>query len=184
VRLSVIALAMLAAFAQTEASVGSTQQTSPARKPDVIFVGTEPAVVRAMLTLAKVTKRDVVYDLGCGDGRIPIAAAKMYGARGVGIDIDPSEVAIATAAAKAGGVSDKVTFKVGDIFDPALTFTDATVVTLFLLPELNLRLQPRLQHELKPGTRVVSNSFDMGGTWLPDKTEQVGNFAIYLWIVR
>jgi len=158
-------------------------QDPSARKPDVMFLGTDPAVVRAMLTLAKVTKNDVVYDLGCGDGRILIAAAKTYGARGVGIDIDPVQVAAATAAAQAAGVSDKVTFKVGDIFDPSVTFSDATVVTLFLLPELNLRLQPRLR-ELKRGTRVVSNSFDMGTAWPPDKAEQIGNFAIYLWTVR
>jgi len=156
----------------------------PARKPDVMFLATDPLVVNAMLTLGKVTKNDVVYDLGCGDGRIPIAAAKTFGARAVGIDIDPALITAANDAAKAAGVSDKVSFKVGDIFDPAVTFNDATVVTLFLLPELNLRLQPRLMRELKPGTRVVSNSFDMGPAWPPDKAEQVGNFAIYLWTIK
>ena len=166
------------------ALVAIAQQTPPAKKPDVIFLATDPAVVRAMLALAKVTRNDVVYDLGCGDGRIPIAAAKTYGARGVGIDIDPALVAQASAAAQQAGVSDRVTFKVGDIFDPSVTFSDATVVTLFLLPELNLRLRPRLMKELKPGTRVVSNSFDMGADWRPDRTQQVGNFAIYLWTVR
>jgi hypothetical protein len=101
----------------------------------------------------------------------------------VGIDIDPALIAQATAAAKAAGVSDHVTFRTGDIFDPSVTFKDATVVTLFLRSDLNLRLRPRLQQELAPGTRVVSNSFDMGD-WAPDKTEQVGNFAIYLWTIR
>jgi SAM-dependent methyltransferase len=155
----------------------------PARKPDVIFLPTDPPVVRAMLALANVTKNDLVYDLGCGDGRIVIEAAKTFGARGVGIDIDPALIAEATAAARAAGVSDRVTFRVGDIFEPAVTFKDATVVALFLRQDLNLRLRPRLQQELAPGTRVVSNSFDMGDWWA-DKSEQVGNFAIYLWTIR
>jgi SAM-dependent methyltransferase len=159
------------------------QDRPPTRKPDVIFLGTDPAVVRAMLALAKVTKRDVVYDLGCGDGRIVIAAAKTHGARGVGIDIDPARISEANAAARAAGVSDQVAFRVGDIFDPAVTIGDATVVALFLLPELNRRLRPRLWSELAPGTRVVSNSFDMGADWPPDKTAQIGTFAIYLWTV-
>ena len=158
-------------------------QNTPVRKPDVIFLATDPPVVRAMLTLAHVTRSDVVYDLGCGDGRIVIEAAKTFGARGVGIDIDPALIQQATVAAKAAGVSDKVTFRVGDIFDPAVSFTDATVVTLFLRQDLNLRLRPRLQKELAAGTRVVSNSFDMGD-WVPDTSEQVGNFAVYLWTVR
>lgn len=149
-----------------------------------MFLATDPVVVRAMLALAKVTKHDVVYDLGCGDGRLVIAAAKMYGARGIGIDIDPAQIEIATAAAKAAGVADKVTFRAGDIFDPSVTFTDATVVTLFLRQDLNRRLRPRLQQELAPGTRVVSNSFDMGDEWPPDTAEQIGNFAIYLWTIR
>ena len=158
-------------------------QTTPAHPPDVVFLGTEPAVVTAMLELAHVTSRDVVYDLGCGDGRIVIAAAKIYGARGVGIDIDPARITDARAAAAAAGVGDRVTFRVGDIFDPAVTVKDATVVTLFLLPELNRRLRPRLQQELRPGARVVSNSFDMGPEWPPTKAEQVGTFAIYLWTI-
>src|SRR3954464_3553437 len=107
------------------------------------YVPTPEDVVDRMLVLAGTTSRDVVYDLGCGDGRIPIAAAKTYGARGVGIDIDPALVAQATAAARQAGVSDRVTFKVGDIFDPSVTFSDATVVTIFLLPDLNLRLRAR-----------------------------------------
>ena len=158
-------------------------QDPTARRPDVMFLGTDPAVVSAMLALAKVTKRDVVYDLGCGDGRIVIAAAKKYGARGVGIDIDPARIVEANAAARAAGVTDRVSFHVGDIFDPAVKIGDATVVALFLLPELNRRLRPRLWNELVPGTRVVSNSFDMGADWPPAKTAQVGTFAIYLWTV-
>ena len=157
------------------------QTVPPVRPPDVMFLGTEPAVVKGMLDLAKVTKHDVVYDLGCGDGRIVIAAAKNYGARGVGIDIDPARIADANAAARAAGVADRVTFQVGDIFDPKVKIGDATVVTLFLLPELNRRLRPRLWQDLAPGTRVVSNSFDMGVEWAPEKTAQIGTFAIYLW---
>jgi hypothetical protein len=101
----------------------------------------------------------------------------------VGIDIDPARIAEATAAARAAGVAGKVSFQVGDIFDPAVQISDATVVTLFLLPELNRRLRPRLWSDLRPGTRVVSNSFDMGAEWPPDKTAQIGTFAIYLWTV-
>jgi ubiquinone/menaquinone biosynthesis C-methylase UbiE len=156
----------------------------PPRPPDVIFVPTDSAVVDAMLTLAKVTKNDLVYDLGCGDGRIVIAAAKARGARGVGIDIDPARIQEAIGRARTAGVSDRVRFVLGDIFDPAVTIRDATVVTLFLLPDLNRRLRPRLQRELKPGTRVVSNSFDMGPEWPADRTAQVGTFTIYFWEIR
>jgi SAM-dependent methyltransferase len=176
--LSAFALSMVLGLAPALA-----QEPAPARKPDVIFLGTDPAVVSGMLTLARVTRTDVVYDLGCGDGRIVIAAAKTYGARGVGIDIDPARVVEANAAARAAGVSDRVTFRVGDIFDPAVKIGDATVVTLFLLPELNRRLRPRLLNELAPGTRVVSNSFDMGSDWPPIRTAQIGNFAVYLWTI-
>jgi SAM-dependent methyltransferase len=168
----------------TTAAISTASPQDPVRTPDVIFLATDPPVVRAMLTLAKVTKNDLVYDLGCGDGRIVIAAAKEFGARGVGIDIDPAQIAIATAAARAAGVADRVTFRVGDIFDPAVTFTDATVVALFLRQDLNRRLRPRLQTELARGTRVVSNSFDMGDEWPPDTAEQIGNFAIYFWTIK
>ena len=159
------------------------QNRAPARQPDVIFIPTEDAVVTGMLRLAKVTNHDVVYDLGCGDGKIVIAAAKEFGAHGVGIDIDPERIKEANANAKAAGVTDRVRFVEGDIFDPRVTFKDATVVTLYLLPALNQRLRPRLWADLKPGTRVVSNSFDMGATWPPDKTDQVGNFTIYFWTI-
>ena len=172
--------AVAALFALGAAEPLAVQQSAPARKPDVMFVATEPAVVEAMLTLAQVTKTDVVYDLGCGDGRIVIAAARR-GARGVGIDIDPARIAEANAAARAAGVADRVRFVLGDLFDPAVSIADATVVMLFLLPEINLKLRPRLQRELKPGTRVVSNSFDMGQDWPPARTAQAGDFVIYLW---
>jgi len=155
----------------------------PTRPPDVIFIPSSDAVVDAMLKMANVTSRDVVYDLGCGDGKIVIAAAKRYGARGVGIDIDPERIKEANAKAKVAGVTGKVRFLVGDIFSEDVTFKDATVVTLYLLPSLNERLRPRLWRDLKPGTRVVSNSFSMGETWPAEKTQQVGDRWIYFWTI-
>jgi SAM-dependent methyltransferase len=164
---------------------GATPRQSQTAKPDVIWVPSEDAVVTAMLTLAKVTKTDVVYDLGCGDGRILVAAAKRFGARGVGVEIDPDLVKTARAAVAKAGVGDKVTIIEGNIFDPAIKIGDATVVTLFLLESLNQRLrETRLQTELKPGTRVVSNAFTMGPRWPPEKSESVGNTTIYLWTMK
>jgi len=154
------------------------------RKPDVMYLPTDDETVDGMLKLARITKNDVVYDLGCGDGRIVIAAAKQYGARGVGIDIDRALITAANENARKAGVQSRVRFTVGDIFDPAVQFKDATVVMLFLLPELNVRLRPRLQNELRPGTRVVSNSFDMGPEWPPDDMRQAGTHAIYLWTIK
>lgn len=136
------------------------------RTPDVPFVPTTERAVEAMLELAKVTKNDVVYDLGCGDGRIVITAAKKYGARGVGIDINPERIAEARANAKKEGVEHLVKFIEQDLFEADIR--DASVVTLFLLSSVNLKLRPKLLAELKPGTRVVSNTFDMGD-WKPDK---------------
>jgi SAM-dependent methyltransferase len=150
---------------------------APAR-PEVPYVPTPPEVVDAMLKMAKVTKDDVVYDLGSGDGRIVIAAAKQYGARGIGVDIDPKRVEEARANAKRAGVADRATFKEQDLFDTDLR--EATVVTMYLLPQVNLRLRPKLFRELKPGTRVVSHSFDMGG-WKPLQTETINGKTIYYW---
>jgi SAM-dependent methyltransferase len=178
---SILAAALLVAAGLAAAPVDAWQQ-APVRPPDVRWVPTRDEVVDGMLKLAKVTSADVVYDLGCGDGKIVIAAARQYGARGVGIDIDPERIKEANDNARAAGVTDKVTFILGDIFDPNVKIADATVVTLFLLPRLNLLLRPRLWKELKPGTRVVSNSFDMGD-WTPARTEQVGNFMVYFWTI-
>jgi cyclopropane fatty-acyl-phospholipid synthase-like methyltransferase len=155
-------------------------QTLPASS--VPYVPTTPAIVDAMLKVAGVTKRDVVYDLGCGDGRIVIAAAKQYGARGVGVDIDPVRVAEARANAKAAGVETLVTFRVEDLFQADLK--DATVVTLYLLPSVNKRLMPKLRRELKKGARVVSNSFDMGSDWPADLRVPIENTAIFLWKIQ
>jgi len=154
----------------------------PARTPDVHYVPTPQPVVDAMLAMAKVTDKDVVYDLGCGDGRIPITAATKYGARGVGIDIDPKRIEEANQNAKAAGAVDKVTFRLADLFESDIH--DATVVTLYLLPSLNVRLMPKLQKELKPGTRVVSHSFDMGPTWPPDERGEVEGKSYFLWIIK
>jgi SAM-dependent methyltransferase len=178
-----VSLAGLVAFAiASPAAQQAGQQTPPLRPPDVRFVPTRDDVVSGMLELAKVTSSDVVYDLGCGDGKIVIAAALKYGARGVGIDIDPERIKEANQNAQNAGVADKVRFILGDIFDPTITISDATVVTLFLLPRLNLQLRPRLWKDLKPGTRVVSNSFDMGD-WTPETTRQFGNYTVYFWTI-
>jgi SAM-dependent methyltransferase len=153
------------------------------RPPDVIFVPSSDEVVEAMLQIANVTKNDVVYDLGCGDGKIVIAAAKRYGARGVGIDIDPQRIDEANRNARAAGVTGQVSFILGDIFSDEVKIGAATVVTLYLLPSLNERLRPKLWRELTPGTRVVSNSFSMSNAWPPQKTQQVGDTWIYFWTI-
>jgi ribosomal protein L11 methylase PrmA len=151
------------------------------KKLDVPYVPTPQKVVDEMLSLAAVTKNDVVYDLGCGDGRIVITAAKKHGARGVGVDIDPERIKEANANAQQAGVSDRVKFIEQDLFQT--DFKEASVVTLYLLPDINLKLRPKLLSELKPGTRVVSHAFDMGD-WKPDKTVSVDEErTIYLWII-
>jgi ribosomal protein L11 methylase PrmA len=156
------------------------QAPAQLRTPDVIFVPTPQEVVDAMLKLAKVTKNDVIFDLGSGDGRIPITAAKTYGARGVGIDIDPQRFKEATENLKAAGVGDRVRFLNQDLFTTDIS--EATVVTLYLLPSLNLKLLPKLNRELKPGTRVVSHAFDMG-TAKPLETLNVNGRTVYFWTI-
>ena len=154
-------------------------QAQPARRgPDVIFVPTPNEVVDRMLELAEVGPKDTVFDLGCGDGRIVITAAQRHGARGVGIDIDPQRIGEATANAQKAGVTDRVRFVEADLFEANIS--DATVVTLYLLTRLNAKLRPKLQSELRPGTRVVSHAFDMGD-WEPEKRAQVGSTNVYLW---
>jgi cyclopropane fatty-acyl-phospholipid synthase-like methyltransferase len=145
------------------------------------YVASEPRVVGAMLDLAKVSGSDTVYDLGCGDGRIVIAAAKRYGARGVGIDIDPARINEARVNARDAGVDDRISFETKDLFD--VDFRSATVVALYLLPDVNLRLRSRLLRELKPGTRVVSHAFDMGD-WKPDQEIVIEGEHVYLWTIR
>jgi precorrin-6B methylase 2 len=149
--------------------------------PDVPFVPTPQEVVDAMLEVAKVAKGDVLYDLGSGDGRIPITAARRYGiARGVGIDINPERVKEAEQNRINAGVGEHVRFVNADLFETDLS--EATVVTLYLLPRLNLRLLPKLLKELKPGTRIVSHAFDMG-SWKPERTLKVEGRDVYFWTI-
>ena len=155
---------------------------SQAREPDVLYVPTPQAAVEAMLDVAKVRADDIVYDLGSGDGRIVITAAKKYGAHGVGIEIDPVMVKKAKDNAAAAGVSDRVRFVTGDLFSSSIS--DATVVTLYLLQSINERLRPKLVRELKPGARIVSHMFNMGPEWPPDRTLEVDNSRIYFWTVH
>lgn len=153
-------------------------QLAQKRGPDVVFVPTPDDVVNRMLELAAVKPDDVVYDLGCGDGRIVITAAQRYGARAVGIDIDPRRIAEANENAGKAGVTERVRFIEADLFEADIR--EATVVTLYLLTRLNAKLKPKLLQELKPGTRVVSHAFDMGD-WEPERKEFVGASAVYLW---
>lgn len=151
-------------------------------QPDVKYVPTPQNVVEAMLEMARVTSADVVYDLGSGDGRIPITAATKYGARGVGIEIDPVYLRYAYDNLKAAGVGDRVRFLNLDLF--ASDIHEATVVTLFLLPQVNQRLLPKLKRELQPGARVVSHQYDMGDQWPPERSQDINGLMIYLWTVR
>ena len=151
------------------------------RGPDVGYVPTPHRVVDAMLKLAKVGKGDVLYDLGSGDGRIPIAAARKYGiARGVGIEINPERIREANENRIKAGVGERVSFVNADLFESDLS--DATVITLYLLPKLNLKLLPKLLKELKPGTRIVSHAFNMG-TWKPEQTVEVDGRDVYFWTI-
>jgi SAM-dependent methyltransferase len=147
---------------------------------DAPYVVTDYEVVDAMLALAQVRPDDDVVDLGSGDGRILIAAARSHGARGLGVDIDPARIAESTANARAAGVASRVTFRREDLFRTPLA--EAEVLTLYLAPEINLRLRPRILAEMRPGTRVVSHDFDMGG-WRANERQMVGTASIYMWIV-
>ncbi|HET7694956.1 MAG TPA: class I SAM-dependent methyltransferase [Vicinamibacterales bacterium] len=152
-----------------------------AARPDVVYIPTPQPVVEAMLQLAEVKKTDVVYDLGSGDGRIVITAARTYGARGVGVELDAELIKQARQNAAAAGVADRVRFVRQDLFKTDLR--PATVVTLYLLQSLNERLRPKLVRELRAGARVVSHVFNMGPEWPPLKTETVERSRIFLWSV-
>ncbi|HTS61958.1 MAG TPA: class I SAM-dependent methyltransferase [Candidatus Acidoferrales bacterium] len=175
-------------FAILALAIASAQNAQPRKPLDVPYVPTTEEAVAAMLKLADVKGSDTVYDLGCGDGRIVVAAAKNYGAHGVGIDIDPQRIAEANANAKRAGVEKLVRFEENDLFQADIK--EASVVTLFLLSSVNLKLKPKLLADLKPGTRIVSNTFDMGD-WKPEKEFTVPNtdddtflsHRLYLWIV-
>ena len=162
----------------------SQERRRPARKPDVPFAPSVDEVVDMMLRTAEVTDKDTVYDLGCGDGRIVISAASKYGALGVGVDINPIRIKESKRNARKAGVSQKVTFIEQDLLKTDLS--QATVVIIYLDPAMNLRLRPKLLRELKPGARVVSNSFDMGD-WKPDKVVKLtvagSECSIYYWAI-
>ena len=178
VRLLRVAAIVLMTFI---AAPGAAQQAGTLRSPDVIFVPTPQEVVDAMLAMARVTDKDFVYDLGSGDGRIPITAAQKHGARAVGIDIDPVRVAEANENLKTSGVSG-VRFLNEDLFTSDIS--EATVVTLYLLPSLNVKLIPKLNKELKKGTRIVSHAFDMSSDSVdrkPIETLNVNGRTVYLW---
>jgi SAM-dependent methyltransferase len=185
-RQTTTAIASIAFFALTLAG-GAAQTTQAKRAPDVPYVPTSADALESMLKLADVKKSDIVYDLGCGDGRIVIAAAKLFGAHGVGIDIDPERIKEARENAKTAGVENLVRFEENDLFKADIH--EASVVTLFLLSSVNLKLRPKLLRDLKPGTRIVSNTFDMGD-WKPDKEQTLDGIdetffsrKFYLWTV-
>lgn len=179
---AVLALAACGPSSESTSAVGlgPTFVPPPANHPDVMYVPTPQNVVDAMLKLGQVKPGDVLYDLGSGDGRIPITAARQFGVRAVGIDIDEERIAEAKANAKAAGVEHLVSFREEDLFKT--DFREASVVTLYLLDSLNLKLRPRLLAELKPGTRIVSHAFSMGD-WEPQQALDVGGRRIYLWTV-
>lgn len=179
-RVSLAAIVLVSAFT----SACGPMQVPPAPRPptpDIHFVPTSGGVTDAMLTLAKVTASDVVYDLGSGDGRIPIAAAKKYGARGVGIELDPELIKTANRNAQKAGVADKVRFTQADLFKT--DFSDATVVTLYLSNSINMRLASILQKQLKRGSRIVSHRFEMGD-WKPEADVRVEGTHIFLWTIK
>jgi SAM-dependent methyltransferase len=160
----------------------ASRPDAPARNLDVIFVPTPMEVVDVMLDMARVTEKDRVYDLGCGDGRIVIRAAERFGCTGVGVDLDPRRVGEARANARKAGpaVEARVRFEVGDVF--TFDFSQATVVTMYLLPSINLKLRPRLVRELPAGTRIVSHDFDMGD-WQPLQSRTVERSRVFVWEV-
>jgi predicted RNA methylase len=174
-------MVMVAGLPQATVMALTEQAQTKLRDPDVVYVPTPQNVVDAMLKLANVTSKDVVYDLGSGDGRIPITAAEKYGARAVGIDINPVRIKEANENLAKSKAGDKVTFLNQDLFETDIS--EATVVTLYLLPALNLKLMPKLK-ALKKGTRIVSHSFSMGADWPAEKTETVNGSTIYYWTIK
>jgi SAM-dependent methyltransferase len=180
------AAAILACFALALSASLPVLAATPAAPelPIVPYVQTPQPVVERMLQMAKVGKKDVVYDLGCGDGRIVITAAKKYGARGVGIDLNPKRIEDAEANLKEAGpeVAKRVKFITGDLFDS--DFSEATVVMLYLLPDVNLALRPKLWKQLAVGTRVVSHDYHMGDDWPPEQTVEVAGKVLYAWTIK
>jgi len=174
-------IALLGGFVVLGAlAIAATAAQPPARQPDIHFAATPQPVVEAMLRLAKVGPGDVVYDLGSGDGRIVVIAAQQFGARGVGIELQPALVAASRQTALEGGVADRVRFIEGDFFVTDLS--EATVVTMWLTDLLGRELAPKLRRELPPGARIVSRQFRMGD-WAPDETRTVDGETLFLWVV-
>jgi SAM-dependent methyltransferase len=176
--------AAIAAFAFAPPILVSPRRAWAQAEPklDVPYVPTPQPIVDRMLQMARVRKDDELYDLGCGDGRIVISAARKYGARGTGIDINPVRIDEARQNARSAGVENRVEFKVGNLFES--DFSQASVVTLYLLPDINKRLRPQLWKQLKVGTRVVSHAFDMGDEWPPERTEHAEGRSLYAWTIR
>jgi cyclopropane fatty-acyl-phospholipid synthase-like methyltransferase len=174
-----VVAAALVGLTAIHAAAGSQ---APARTPDIFFLPTLYSVADEMLKMAHVTANDVVYDLGSGDGRVLILAAQKYGARGVGVELDPKLVELSRQIAREGEVADKVTFIEGDLFEADIS--KATVVTLYLSPSVNRRLESKLRRELRPGTRIVSHQF-LIGDWPPDKSVRAEDDRtdLFLWTV-
>jgi hypothetical protein len=166
------------------AAAGAQAPTTEKKPLDVPYVPTHESLVDEMLRMAKVGKNDVLYDLGSGDGRIVITAAKRFGTRGIGYDLDPERVSEARENARRAGVADRVRFEQQDIFTAKIS--DATVVTMYLLPDVNLRLRPKLLSDLRPGTRIVSHNYDLGD-WQPLQRKEMDvtgiNHTLFLWVV-
>jgi len=175
-----IALGAACSLAAPLPLLAQAQKQPATQYPDVIFVPTPQEVVEDMLRLANVQRGDVLYDLGSGDGRIAITAARKYGIKATGIDIDPERIREANENAKKAGVTNLVQFRQENLF--TADFRDATVITLYLLPDLNVKLRPKLWNELKPGTRIVSHQFEMGA-WKPEKRLESNGRTIYFWTV-
>ncbi len=184
-RLSIVAFIFVALFIpvfiviSAKSQFGLDEMMGP--ELDAGFITTWPETVDGMLKLAQVNQNDLVYDLGCGDGRIVIAAAKNYGARGVGIDLNPKRIEEANANAKTAKVENRVQFRLGNFY--TVNFSDATVVALYLPQTINYELRPILWKQLKIGSRIVSNESDMGPEWPADKIEKVGTKTVYLWTI-
>jgi SAM-dependent methyltransferase len=176
----ILLVCLLTMLSATPVTAQRSTVAVPPPHLDVPYVSTPQSVVEAMLRLAQVTAQDRLYDLGCGDGRIVITAALQFGARGLGVDLDPERIAEAQENARQAGVAQRVRFVEQDLF--ATDLREATVVTLYLLPQVNLQLRPMLLQELRPGVRVVSHDFDMDD-WPPDRTVRVDGSPLYLWVI-
>ncbi len=172
------AFASVAVLALAMPGIATADEDGP--RLDIPFGVSPHAVVERMLEMAGVTREDYIVDLGSGDGRIPIAAARIYGARGLGVDLDPVRIEESNENAEKAGVTDLVVFREENMFDTDLR--DATVLTLYVTRPMNLKLRPRILEQMRPGTRVVSNNFDMA-EWVPDAQDQVDYFSVYLWYV-